>query len=110
MDGGAKMNQLKLWAIRAALAFLIVLIAVGFAYSFPVDIAFLMAMDLATWIEAAVAVTIATQVIKIRPMLTFLRARFFSRRGSGRRVRAHRARREKPVNEDEPPTRFRFAA
>jgi len=95
------MNWLKLWTARAALAIIVVLILAGLASIFPADVAFLMAIDLGTWVEAAFAVYVASQVTKVRPALTFIRARFFNRRRA--RLRRTRAVRMKnPSKDDEP--------
>lgn len=80
------MNLLKLWTTRAALALIVALVAVGLAYSFPFDLAVLMAIDLGTWVEAAVAVYVVAQVTKVRPIIAHLRLRFCQRR-SRREVR-----------------------
>ena len=106
------MGLLKLWTGRAALALVVVLLAAGLAYSFPADIAFLFAIDIGTWLEAAVAVYVAAQVTKIRPVVSFLRARLFGRqRKSARQVRTRTAaKRDLPANDDDPGPVVRLAA
>lgn len=105
------MGPLKLWTSRAVLALIVVLLVAGLAYSFPLDLAFLLAIDLATWVEAAVAVYVAAQVTRIRPLLTFVRARLFT---SGRRSRRRRTRlplrRRSPSNDDGPAPALALAA
>ena len=96
---------------RAAIALIVMLLAAGFAFSFPADIAFIMALDLSTWVEAFVAVYVVTQVTKIRPMLIFARARLLrymrrSPRQSRTRVSTSR---QQPPKEDEPANALAFA-
>jgi hypothetical protein len=74
------MEFLRFWSSRAAIALLVFLLAMGLAYSFPADVAFLFAIDLATWVEAVVVVYAAAQVTKIRPLLALLAARLIRRR------------------------------
>lgn len=103
------MNWLKLWTARAAVALVVILILTGLASTFPADVAFLMAIDLGTWVEAAVAVYVASQVTKVRPLLTFVRARFS--KGPRERMRRTRAlRMEKSSNDDKPATGHLVAA
>jgi len=97
------MNFLRHWSSRAVVTVIVILILAGLATSFPADIAFLMAIDLGTWVEAAVAVYVATQVTKIRPILTFIRARFFTRRSSKRQIRTRVTRRDKSADDDPAP-------
>jgi hypothetical protein len=87
------------------------LLAAGFAIRYPADIAFIMALDLSTWVEAFVAVYAVTQVTKIRPMLMFARARLLgylrrSPRQSRTRVSTSR---KPPAKEDEPASALAFA-
>ena len=96
------MNLLRQWSSRAALALIVAVLVVGLASSFPADIAFLMAIDLGTWVEAAVAVYVVTQVTRIRPIFGILRVRFFSQRRSRRQVRRRVARKERRSKDDDP--------
>ena len=104
------MNLLRQWTSRAALALIVAIILVGLASSFPADIAFLMALDLGTWVEAVVAVYVVTQVTKIRPILAVLRARLVPRRRSMRQIRTRAVRSEKPSNDDNPVAGWALAA
>ena len=104
------MNLLRQWSSRAALALIVAVLLVGLASSFPADIAFLMAIDLGTWIEAAVAVYVVTQVTRIRPIFGFLRARFFPHRRSRRQIRKRVARKEQPSSDDDPAAVWAIAA
>jgi hypothetical protein len=89
---------------RTAIALVVMLLAAGFAVSFPADIAFIMALDLSTWVEAFVVVCVAAQVTKVRPILVLLRARLRSwRRGSQRQSRTRAVGCKKlPPSKDEP--------
>jgi hypothetical protein len=95
---------LKERSLRAVLTLVVALIAAGLAISFPPDIAFLLAIDLGTWVEAAVAVYIAAQVTRIRPLMAFLRATFSSRvMRSGRQSRTPSlTSRDRQSSDDEP--------
>jgi len=104
------MNWLKHWTSRAALAAIVILLVAGLATSFPADIAFLMAIDLGTWVEAAVAVYVVAQFTKIRPILTFVRARLFSQQRSPKRRRPRIRPGKQPANDDDPAGRWAFAA
>ena len=104
------MNLLRQWTSRAALALIVAVLLVGLAYSFPADIAFLMAVDLGTWVEAVVAVYVVSQVTRIRPILAFFRARFLPRRRSTRQIRSRVVRRDKPSSDDHPAPAWALAA
>jgi hypothetical protein len=84
------MELLKLWSGRTALVLMVAALAVGLVYIFPADVAFLFAIDLATYVEAAVVVFTAAQVTKVRPLVAVIRARFMRplsrRRSSHQRV------------------------
>jgi hypothetical protein len=88
------------------------MLVAGLAYSFPLDVAFLMAVDLGTWIEAAVAVYVVSNVTRIRPILAFIRARqSVFRRRSRREVRTPAvSRRRESSNDDDPAPSLAFAA
>ena len=96
---------------RAAIALIIMLLAAGFAFSFPADIAFIMALDLSTWVEAFVAVYVVTQVTKIRPMLMSARARLlgYLRRSPRQSRTSVSTSRQQPAKEDEPASALAFA-
>ena len=105
------MNLLKLWTSRAIVALIVVLIMVGLAYSFPLDLAFLMAIDLGTWVEAAVAVYVVTNVTRIRPVLAMVRAWIQRLQRSRRRTRTSRLpKKVKPSNDDKPAPSLSIAA
>jgi len=106
------MSLLRLWTSRAMMALIVVLIAVGLAYSFPMDVAFLMAIDLGTWIEAAVAIYVVSSVTRIRPIVAILRTRLFAlRKRSRRRTRTPAAsKRMAPSNDEDPAQAFAVAA
>ena len=106
------MNLLRQWSGRAALTLILIVIVAGLASTFPADLAFLMALDLSTWVEAAVAVYVAAQVTKIRPILSFLRARFVLGRRTAARERRTRAvaKRRESSNDDDPAPRLALAA
>ena len=106
------MNLLRQWSGRAALTLILIVIVAGLASTFPADLAFLMALDLSTCVEAAVAVYVAAQVTKIRPILSFLRARFALRRRAAARERRTRsaATRRESSSDDDPAPRLALAA
>lgn len=97
------MKRLKQWFGRALLALIVMLLAAALAYSFPADIALLLAVDLGTWVEAAVAVYVTARFAKIRPLIAFLRAHLAVR--SARSPRQPRSRavaaQKQPCNDDE---------
>jgi hypothetical protein len=93
------MEFLKLWFGRAALMLVVALLAAGLVYTFPADLAFLLAVDLATWAEAVVVVFAAAQITKVRPFLTYIRARLFVRRRQRPRALRQRPRGE-TANDD----------
>jgi membrane protein implicated in regulation of membrane protease activity len=97
------MHGLRHWTSRAVLLLLIVLLVAGLAYSFPIDAAFLFAIDLASWVEAAVAVYVVSQVTRIRPIIAYLRARFSGRsRTSQRQFRQRRTSVRREADDDHP--------
>src|SRR4051794_24728499 len=97
------MNGLRHWTSRAVLLLLIVLLVAGLAYSLPIDAAFLFAIDLASWVEAAVAVYVVSQVARIRPIIAYLRAHFSGRsRSSRRQFRPRRTSIRRKPDDDHP--------
>jgi O-antigen/teichoic acid export membrane protein len=97
------MHGLRHWTSRAVLVLLIVLLVAGLAYSFPIDAAFLFAIDLASWVEAAVAVYVVSQVTRIRPIIAYLRGLFSGRsRRSRRQFRQHRTSILRKPDDDHP--------
>ena len=93
-------KSIKRWAGRALVAGLVMLLAVGFAYSLPVDLAFLAAVDVATYVDALVGVYVVASIARIRPMIAHLRA---SAIGVARRTRSRSsrtARRHLPTSAD----------
>lgn len=98
------MNWLKHWSGRIAMALIVAIFVAGLASTFPADIAFLMAVDLGTWVEAAIAVYVVAQVTKVRPAIAFLRARLFFRKqrsSRGKYTRSVAIKRESS-NDDDP--------
>jgi hypothetical protein len=88
---------------RVALTLMVTVIAAGLAISFPPDIAFLLAICVGTWVEAAVAVYVAAQITRVRPLLTFMKAKVSARvRRSARQTRTASQRRDSSSNDDEP--------
>lgn len=105
------MNLLRQWSGRAALTLILIVIVAGLASTFPADLAFLMALDLSTWVEAAIAVYVAAQITRIRPILTLLGARFPLRRTGARETRTRAvAKRRESSNDDDPAPRLALAA
>lgn len=85
------MNRFRRWLWSALFSILVVMFAAGLAYSFPADMAFLLAINLVTWAEAAIAVYVVATVTKVRPLVTYLRAIFLRRRaGAVRQQRTHK--------------------
>lgn len=99
------LQWLKKRSGRAVLALVFMLLVAGLAISFPPDLAFLFAIDLSAWVEAAVAVYVAAQVTRIRPLLTILSARLALRRRRSQRQRrsAGAARKERSNDEEDAP-------
>jgi uncharacterized membrane protein len=106
------LEWLKRRSARAVLALIVMLLVAGLAVSFPPDLAFLMALDVSTWVEAAVAVYVATQLTKVRPLLIFVRARLFGRTRKSPRQSRTRAitKTAEASNDDEPAAVLGFAA
>jgi hypothetical protein len=104
------MDWLKHWSSRVAMMVIVILLLAGLATSFPADIGFLMAIDLGTWIEAAIAVYVVAQVTKIRPLVSFLRVRLFNQRRSKRQIRTRVPRRQKSISDDDPAPKWALAA
>jgi len=98
------LQWLKQRLIRVTVTLIAVMLVAGLAASFPPDLAFLMALDLSTWVEAALAVYLATQVARVRPIVMFVRAKMFARlRRSARQVRTRSpAKSLEKSNDDEP--------
>jgi len=98
------LQWLKQRLVRVTVMLIAIVLVAGLAASFPPDLAFLMALDLSTWVEAALAVYLATQVARVRPILMFVRAKMFARlRRSARQVRTRSAVKSlEPSNDDEP--------
>jgi hypothetical protein len=67
-------KSIKRWAGRALVAVLVMLLAAGFTYSLPMDLAFLAAVDVATYVDALVGVYVVANIARIRPMIAHLRA------------------------------------
>lgn len=53
---------------------LIVILAAGLAYTLPMDLAFLMAVDLSVYLDALVGVYLIANLVKVRPALHLARA------------------------------------
>ena len=106
------LQWLRYRLFRVIVTLIVIVLVAGLATSFPPDFALLMAVDLGTWVEAALAVYVATQVARVRPILMFVRAKIFGRlRGSTRQTRTRPVR--KPLersNDDEPAAELAFAA
>lgn len=97
---------------RAVVAAIVIVLVAGLAASFPPDLAFLMAVDLSTWVEAALAVYVVAQVAKVRPALIFVRAKVLGRlRRSVRRTRTRAVGKPREASNDDHPARaLGFAA
>ena len=105
------LEWLKKRSGRTAIALIVMLIAMGLALSFPPDIAFLFAIDMGTWFEAAIAVYVVAQVTRIRPLVAFLKARLAIRhRRAARRPRTAAVERKEASNDDKPRSPFALAA
>jgi hypothetical protein len=97
------MSWLRFWTGRTFMALVVFALVVGLAYTFPLDFAFLFALDLATWLEAAVFIWAATQATRIRPLVALVRARLFaSHRGCGRRRRSQNRKSRLDASNDDP--------
>ena len=106
------LQWLKQRLFRVIVTLIVIVLVAGLAASFPPDLAFLMAVDLSTWVEAALAVYVAAQLTRVRPILTYVRTRFlggFRKSSRQRRTRAVAKTRE-PSNDDEPAPGLRVAA
>ena len=103
---------LKQRTFRVIVTLIVIVLVAGLAASFPPDLAFLMAFDLSTWVEAALAVYLATQVARVKPILTFVRAKILRRlRRSSREMRTRRITKAlEPSNDDDPAPELMFAA
>jgi hypothetical protein len=95
----------------SAMSLLIIVIAVGLAYSFPADLAMLAAVDLSVYVDALVGAYLVASLVKVRPALQLARSaiRAVGRRLGGRRKRS-RSRIQRPAasradNDDGPPSR-----
>ena len=98
------LQWLKQRLIRVTVMLIAIVLVAGLAASFPPDLAFLMALDLSTWVEAALAVYLATQVTRVRPILMFVRAKMFARsRRSARQVRNRSATKSPEQSKDDEP-------
>ena len=104
------LDWLKQRSRRMLFALVVMLFAAALASSFPADIAFLFAIDLGTWVEAAVAVYLVASVARIRPIMAFVRARLFRARPRSARRRIAVTKRREPSNEDGPAPAFAVAA
>ena len=96
-------DWLKRRPARVALTLVVALIAGGLAISFPPDTAVLLAIDFGTWVEAAVAVYVAAQVTRVRPLVTFLRATFSPRARRSKRQSRTRSLLKRDRQSDEEP-------
>jgi hypothetical protein len=103
------MKNLKAWAYRLAVMALVAVVAMGLAYSYPADLALLFAVDIATYLEAAVTVWAVAQVTRVKPAWAATRLRMSAIRARIRgrtTVRIQRFLPEKqklPANDDEGP-------
>jgi hypothetical protein len=89
---------------------MIAVLAVGLVYIFPADVAFLFALDLATYVEAAIVVFAASKVTKVRPLIAFIRTRFVRSLSRMRRSRRQVAKpRRTGSNDDLPGPRLAWA-
>jgi hypothetical protein len=106
------LQWLKHRLFRVIVTLIVIMLVAGLATSFPPDFALLMAVDLSTWVEAALAVYVATQITRVRPILIFIRARILGPlRRSARHARTRPLKKLlKPSNDDEPPAELAFAA
>ena len=106
------LQWLKQRLFRAIVTLIVIVLIAGLATSFPPDFALLMAVDLSTWVEAALAVYLATQVGRVKPILIFVRAKIFAglrRTGRRRRTRSGAKALERS-NDDEPGGPLAFAS
>jgi hypothetical protein len=74
-----------------AMSILIALLVAGLAYTFPIDFALLGAVDLSIYVDALVGVYVIANVVKLRSLAQFIRARLGRtiRRLGARRKRTH---------------------
>ena len=105
------LQWLKQRIFRVTVTLIAIVLVAGLAASFPPDLAFLMALDLSTWVEAALAVYLATQVARVRPMVMFVRARMQRLRRSARQPRTRGpANALENSNDDDPAPQLGLAA
>lgn len=98
------MIRIKRWTGRAAMALLVIIFAAVLAYSFPADLALLLAIDVATYVDALVGVYVIAQVTRLRPLIALGRASLAARFGRrSRRATAMRpSKRTSAANDDDP--------
>ena len=105
------LQWLKHRFFRVIVTLIVIVLVAGLATSFPPDFALLMAVDLSTWVEAALAVYVATQVARVRPLVMFIRAKVLGRlRRSARQARTRSVSKSlQSPNDDEPGPRLAVA-
>ena len=106
------LEWLKQRSMRVVVAVIVIVLVAGLAVSFPPDFALLMAVDLSTWVEAAISVYIATQLTRVRPAAAFIRMKLSGRvRKSQRRTRVRSvSRTSDAANDEDPAPELRFVA
>ena len=97
--------KLKSWISRTFLLALVAVLMVGLAYTVPLDLALIGAIDMATYIDALVGVYLIAQVARLRPIIGASRAwvatRFWRRRQ--RPIVTRRLTKAPPANDDDRP-------
>lgn len=69
------MKRRKSWLKTALIWSVILFVASGFAYTLPIDLALLAAIDMATYFEALVAVALVVQLTRFRAIAVYYLAR-----------------------------------
>ena len=89
------------------MAALVALLAVGFGYSLPADLALLAAIDMTTYVDALLGVYVVANVARLKPMIAYLRvfATRAARRARKRTSRAFRKAMRKSAEHDGHPVR-----
>lgn len=98
-------QSIRKWGKSILLAALVALLAIGFSYTWPADLALLAAIDMATYADALIGVFVLAQVARLKPMLALLRASVagVTQRCRGRRSRtARKALPKRAANDDHP--------
>ncbi len=97
--------KVKAWAGRAIMLTLIAALMLGLAYTAPLDLALIGAIDLATYIDALLGVYVIAQISRLRPMLAMSRLWIAARlrRPRSRATAVRPAEKALPANDDDRP-------